>query len=426
MADHSTLPASYPKLRPLDIRPHAHNGQPYLMLRDPLQLSDRLLLLPQAMGAVLAFCDGTHTPAEMTGALSHYIGLAVPGELVTQVIVALDEALLLENDRAAAALAEARARFRQAPCRPPLLAGQSYPADPDELHRLLEEYLAQARRSRNGAGPIRLSGRVGLLSPHIDYPRGGAVYAQVWDQAAAAVQAADLVVIFGTDHYGVAPFTLTRQHYATPYGILPTAGEIIDRLAAVVDEIEGEDAAFAGELRHRGEHSLELVAVWLHHMRQRQPVEVVPILVGGFHHFIHNGASPAQDPLLRRVLAALAEATQGRNVVVIASGDLAHVGPAFGGEPLDAAARAAVTAADQQLIRQMAAGHADGFFESIRQVRDRNNVCGVAPIYLTLQLLQRLGGAVAGEAAGYASCPADDRNTSTVTVGGMLFYTPGG
>jgi AmmeMemoRadiSam system protein B len=345
---------------------------------------------------------------------------------VTQVILALDEALLLENERAAAALAEARRHFRQAPCRPSLLAGQSYPGDPDDLHRLLEDYLDQARRSRNGTGPIALQGRVGLLSPHIDYPRGGLVYAQVWDQAAAAVQDADLAVIFGTDHYGVAPFTLTRQHYATPYGILPTAGGIVDRLAVVVDEIEGEDAAFAGELRHRGEHSLELVAVWLHHMRQRQPIEVVPILVGGFHHFIHNGASPAKEPLLRRVLATLAEATRGRKVVVIASGDLAHVGPAFGGEPLDADSRALVAAADQQLIEQMAAGSAGGFFESIRQVRDRNNVCGVAPIYLTLQLLEQLGGAVIGEAAGYAFCPADNSDTSAVTVGGMLFHTPGG
>src|SRR5690606_38174572 len=109
----------------------------------------------------------------------------------------------------------------------------------------------------------------------------------------------------------------------------------------------------------------------------------------------------------------------------VASGDLAHVGPAFGGQPLDGSARTAVTAADDDLIRQMRAGDAHGFFECIRQLRDRNNVCGVAPIYLTLQLLERIAGPVAGEAAGYAVCPADERNTSAVTVGGMLFQAPG-
>ena len=33
----------------------------------------------------------------------------------------------------------------------------------------------------------------------------------------------------------------------------------------------GADRAFAGELRHREEHALELIAVWLHHMRGGRP-----------------------------------------------------------------------------------------------------------------------------------------------------------
>ncbi len=414
-----------PKLRSIDIRPHSHQGEAYLMLRDPLLLSDRLLLLPQAMGLVLAHCDGTLTPDEMTGEISRYLGSAVPGEIITRVIHALDESCLLENDRSAAALEQARRLFRQAPYRVSRMAGQGYPADPDGLHALIEGYLESARHSRNGTGTNSSAGLVGLLSPHIDYPRGGPVYAQVWDRAAEAVQAAELVVIFGTDHYGADPFSLTRQHYATPYGVLPTAVEIVDRLAAVIDAELGAGAAFAGELRHRGEHSLELVTVWLHHMRRRAAVEVVPILVGGFHHFIHNGASPAQDPLLGHVLATLAEACAGRRVLVVASGDLAHVGPAFGGQPLNQKARAAVAAADDDLMHQMRAGDAEGFFESIRQVRDGNNVCGVAPIYLTMQLGARLAGPLTGNAAGYASCPADESNTSAVTVGGMVFYASG-
>lgn len=422
MIDPAAVSFTCPKLRPLDIRPHTHNGQPHLMLRDPLQLSERMLLFPQALGLVLALCDGTLTPAEMSRAIGRHIGQPVPVEFVTQVIGALDEVYLLENERFVTAKADARAGFRQAPCRPPLLAGQGYPNDPDKLHTLLESYLAPVRQRRNGSGPLRVSGPVGLLSPHIDYPRGGAVYAQVWDRVAPAVEAADLVVIFGTDHYGADPITLTRQHYATPYGILPTAGEIVDQLAAAVDEIEGEGAAYAGELRHRGEHSLELVAVWLHHLRGRRPVELAPILVGGFHPFVYNGASPAQDRLLRRVLETLTQATVGRNVLVVASGDLSHVGPAFGGQPLDTASRAAVAAADAELLAAMAAGDAHSFFESIRAVRDGYNVCGVSPIYLTLQLLTALTGSVVGEAAGYATCPADEQNTSAVTVGGIVFH----
>jgi MEMO1 family protein len=50
---------------------------------------------------------------------------------------------------------------------------------------------------------------------------------------AETVQQADLAIVFGTDHFSEGfPFSLTRQNYATPYGVLPTAVEIVDRLAA--------------------------------------------------------------------------------------------------------------------------------------------------------------------------------------------------
>ena len=79
--------------------------------------------------------------------------------------------------------------------------------------------------------------------------------------------AADLAIIFGTDHSGgLGKVTPTRQSYATPYGVLPTANGIVDRLADAL----GEEEAFAEELHHRKEHSIELASVWLHHAPGRQ------------------------------------------------------------------------------------------------------------------------------------------------------------
>ena len=117
----------------------------------------------------------------------------------------------------------------------------------------------------------------GVISPHIDYPRGGLVYAAVWKQVAAMARAADLVVLLGTDHYSMGDrLTLTRQSYATPYGVLPTDTDIVNTLVEAV----GEEEAFAGEFRNRSEHSLELVATWLHHVRGGEPVAMMPILTG--------------------------------------------------------------------------------------------------------------------------------------------------
>ena len=144
------------------------------------------------------------------------------------------------------------------------MAGQSYPADPGQLRHLFNSYLDRV----NGGHSDTAIGN-GVISPHIDYPRGGLVYAAVWKQAAEMARAADLVVLLGTDHYSMGDrLTLTRQSYATPYGVLPTDTDIVDPLVDAV----GEEEAFAGELRNRGEHSLELVATWLHHMRGGEPV----------------------------------------------------------------------------------------------------------------------------------------------------------
>jgi hypothetical protein len=403
----------YPNLRPIDIQGTVQRGQPALLLRDPLQLSGNYVVLPQALGPVLAMLDGTLDLAALAAAVMAVYGIVYPDGLLQQLVDVLDENFMLENARAAEAHDRALTAYRAASFRPPSMAGQSYPADPAGLRRLFDGYLAQLNAAGRAAPPA--AGR-GVFSPHIDYHRGGPVYAAVWQQAAAMAQAADLVILLGTDHYSQGDrLTLTRQSYATPYGVLPTDTALVDALAATI----GPEAAFRGELRHRSEHSLELVAAWLHHMRGGRPVALLPILTGSFADFIAGRGDPSGDAALAAFLATLRQHAwgDGRQVLVVASGDLAHVGPAFGGPRVDAAGRAAIRQADDELMQHMAAGNAEGFFAAIRREQDRNNVCGVSPFYLALRLL----GDVEGQVAAYDQCPADQRNTSLVSVCGMVF-----
>jgi AmmeMemoRadiSam system protein B len=253
-----------------------------------------------------------------------------------------------------------------------------------------------------------------MLSPHIDYGRGGATYGAVWARAAAAARAAERVVIIGTDHGGPqGSITLTRQSYATPLGILPTDLETVEALAAAI----GEADAFEGELRHRDEHSIELVALWLQHMRGDRPVPTIPILVGGFDHYPRSPEAPEEDPTIRALLATLAELSAKHRTLFVASGDLAHVGPAFGGEPLDAAARARLAGIDGELTTHIS--HADpvAFLRAIQRFENGNNVCGVSPTWLTMRAVEARQATVCA----YRQCPADDQETSWVTIAGALF-----
>lgn len=400
----------YPKLRAIDARPTVQRGRPGILLRDPLQLSPKTLIIPQPLHLVLSLCDGTREDAgALSASLAIRHGVRIAPDAIAQLLQALDAAFLLDNATSAQAQERTLAAYREAPFRPPAGAGQSYPRDAGELRRLLDRHLDAVGPAPTGPSAVR-----GLLSPHIDYARGGSVYARVWLHAAEAARAADLAIVLGTDHYGQdGSLTLTQQHYATPYGVLPTARAIVDDLASVL----GIEAAFAGELNHRSEHSIELALIWLHHLRRGEPCQVVPILCGSFQRFIQGDADPEQDPSLTRFIETLRNAAAGPAALVVAAGDLAHLGPAFGGHPLGLVERARMQAADDALIKRMCAGDAAGFLAAVQGVGDRNNVCGVPPIYLALRVLQP----TRGELVAYERCPADGQGTSFVSVCGILF-----
>jgi AmmeMemoRadiSam system protein B len=252
-----------------------------------------------------------------------------------------------------------------------------------------------------------------LVTPHIDYQRGGLVYARVWKRAAQMVRAAQVVVVLGTDHLGRdGQITLTRQSYSTPFGVLPTAQDVVDAL----EQGMGAERAFAEELHHRSEHSIELAAVWLHHIRGGQPCELVPILCGSFDKFLSSGSELERHPEIGPMLRVLRETVSTRRAIVVAAGDLSHIGPAFGGRPVDFVGRARLRAFDDQLIHRVCEGDPQGFLSVNAGQGSGNNVCGVSVIYLALQTLSP----VRGEQVAYDLCPADERGTSLVSICGLV------
>jgi AmmeMemoRadiSam system protein B len=404
----STDSYPYPKLRSVETTPVHQGGRTFIMLRDPLQLADKQIIIPREIAPILALCDGTRDSSAISAALAVRYGQHVSSIEIDHLLTALDDAHLLENERFLDAREKALLDYVQAPFRNPILSGVSYPSEKDALRETLNGYLAKVENVPKPT-PTR-----GLVTPHIDYERGGHVYAQVWAGLSEAMQDADLAVILGTDHFGEDdPLTLTRQNYATPYGILPTATSAVDKLAKTLNN----RIVFNGELYHKAEHSIELAAVWLHHMLDGKTIEILPILCGSFDRFIKEGDQPEDDFLLQRFIHTLKRITADHATIVVAAADLSHVGPAFGGRPLDFMGRARLKAADQELIDRMCAGDSKGFFESIRLVENRNNVCGVSPIFLTLQLLSQ----VEGQAVAYDLCPADQQGTSLVSICGVLF-----
>jgi AmmeMemoRadiSam system protein B len=402
-----------PKLRPVEAHPIQHQGQAMVLLHDPLRLSDTTIAIPRALAPVLALMDGTRDEAGLEAALQVRAGVRLAPGLLSKLLSDMDQAYLLDNKRFAAALRDTLAAYRQAPHRPVTLDGASFPTDPGEAAAHLQGYIDRLPP----AGPDLIGEAIrGVVSPHIDYQRGGSVYAEVWRAAARAAREAELVIVLGTDHQGShATLTLTRQSYATPWGILPTDNRVVDALAAAL----GDDAVFAEELHHRGEHSIELAAVWLHFIRGGEAVPTVPVLCGHFGSFVEGQADPAAYGPFTTALDLLREVMAQRRTLVVAAADLAHMGPAFG-DPygLDFIGQARLRNADGRLLDAVNAGNPTVFFELLKAEGDRRHVCGLPPIYLTLRLLEP----VRGRPAGYDLCPADPTGQSFVTIAGVLLY----
>ncbi len=412
-----------PRLRPLDVRRVAQNGGEYLLLRDPLELTGQQVLVPLPLAPLLALLDGSRTLNRLRVELLLRFGLALEAEHLRGLVETLSRACLLEDEAYTEALQRAREAYRTAPYRAPALAGRVYPSEPEQLTAALRAF--EERVSVTEAEP---EGLAGLISPHIDYARGGPVYAALWRRAAPAARAAEVAVIFGTDHSGApGTLTLTHQAYATPWGVLPTDHAAVAAMAAVL----GDEAAFAEELHHRAEHSVELAAVWLHYVRDGVPCTVIPVLCGHPLPFM-AAALEADAPAGAETraawqraldaLAALRAALAGRRVIAIAAADLAHVGPAFGDpEPFSPWAKYKVRLADEELLAACAAGP-EAVLRAVGRIEDRFRICGLAPIALTLAFT----GPVQAETVAYEQCPADHDggDGSIVSIAGVLLRRP--
>ncbi|HEY8741892.1 MAG TPA: AmmeMemoRadiSam system protein B [Chloroflexota bacterium] len=319
---------------------------------------------------------------------------------------------LRHSPRSAAAYHAALAAYRAAPFRPPALAGRVYPAEREALAAQLDGWLTDALQrlpEPTVAGPLK-----GVVCPHIDYGRGAEIYADVWLPAATAVQEADLIIVFGTDHRGSAgSITPTYQRYATPLGIVPNDTAVLD---ALVDAL-GEEAAFAEELHHRDEHSIELAVVWLQYLLAGRTTPVAPILTGSFHPFTQGADDAARFAPFRQAINALQDVTQGRRVLVVAAADLAHMGPAFGDRvPLNESARRRIAADDKVLLDALCTGDPTAFLQPLQADHDARRICGLPPVYLALRYLA----GARGNVTSYRQYPADATFGSLVSVAGVL------
>ncbi|HIF71205.1 MAG TPA: AmmeMemoRadiSam system protein B [Dehalococcoidia bacterium] len=423
MTSGSNLPER-PQLRPVEVSRISREGSDFFLLKDPRQLSDQPLLVPVPLAPYLQNIDGTNTVEEIVEAALSAGGQPVPPEIIDDLLNRLDDMLLLENGAFVGEMQRRLAEYRDAPSRKPALAEQAYPENVDDLRGYLDGF---AFPYMNAGGELRdsVAGDLkAVISPHIDFERGGDSYGMIWEQVRGQLQDVELFVVFGTDHNGDGPrLTLTNQNYETPLGVLETDMGLVDELARILATDDGiDDHPFVDEMNHVNEHSIELATVWLHRMLGRSNAKMLPVLCGSMGRSLIDGSPDLDDhPQINAAIQVLKRVASERRTVFIAAADLAHVGPAFGDPeliPTESKHRKRVQNADENLLEAITSGDRKQFFDLIKSEADQNKICGLAPIYMTLWASD----ATSGNWNGYQQCQADEANTSFVSIAGAALY----
>ena len=181
--------------------------------------------------------------------------------------------------------------------RPPAVAGQFYPADPDRLRAEVSKLLAAAPRAAPSGRPKA------IIAPHAGYRYSGQIAAAAFATLEGSAKRIERVVLIGPAHY--VPFRGTAvptvNAFATPLGRVPLNSDAHAALAA----LPGVQAADAP---HAPEHALEVELPFLQVLLP--PFTALPLLVG--------------DARPEEVAAVLDRLWGGPETVIVVSSDLSH------------------------------------------------------------------------------------------------------
>jgi AmmeMemoRadiSam system protein B len=365
---------------------------------------------------IVSFFDGRHSIRDIQYETMRQHGELVYTEQIEGVISELDGAYLLESPRCHEALERLKEGFRKSSVRPAFFSGRSYAQDPSELRNQLSGYFDDPGGPGGEPGERQIKGLKGIISPHIDFQRGGPCYAFAYDSLAKAPKA-DLYVILGIAHApSEGQFILTLKDFETPFGVAKTDRDFVN---AVSNQCSWD--VFQDEFLHRSEHSIEFQVLFLQSVLGSEKMGgIMPVLCGSFERYLLEGRLPEEDPSVSEFLNAMrsAAAASEKRICFIAGVDLSHVGLQFGDPgPVDGFLRSQIREGDLGLLEKVSNLDAEGFFRLLERDQNGRRVCGFPAMYALLRIMR----ASRGEVLKYDQGPTPD-GQSVVSFVAMAFY----
>jgi AmmeMemoRadiSam system protein B len=372
------------------------------------------MFLPLPIFFIVSLFDGKHSVLDIQAEYMRKYGELIYREKIEEIIDQLDAQLLLDSEHFRDVLEKERDGFRLSRVREAAFAGTSYDSDPTILQGQIEGYFSPP----DGPGRPHLETPTGalkgIIAPHIDFQRGGSCYAFAHKEVREGSNAG-LFVILGTAHWGMKNyFATTLKDFKTPLGTAKCNEAFIELVSK-----ECKWNLFEDEFVHKKEHSIEFQVIFLQFLYPGKSLEIVPILCRSFHEAIEGSISPQEIPEIRQFIGGLNKAIRSidREICLIASADLAHIGLQFG-DGVPASSRLRDTRArDLEMLTYAEKMDAEGFYRSIQKEGDRRRICGYPSIYTLLSV----DGAKEGRLLKYDQSHNPEMQ-SAVTFASLAFY----
>lgn len=382
------LPPYYkkPYLRQVDLFPVEIENKQHLAIRDPDDDSGEALVLPPHYFHIIRLFDGIHTLEDIQSQIFKQFGSTVTAEHILELVKLFDERYLLHSERYVQFRKEVLRAYRKSPFRPAMYENKSYPGGKQELNDLFASFFVAAKGPGLADPSLQNPSPLGLVSPHIDFNRGGPSFAHSYKTLIEA-EPIERFIILGTDHaLSQNQFSLSSKSYQTPLGLAKLDEDFISKLTR-----RAPFDLFEDELNHRREHSIEFQTVFLKWIYgDTTPFTIVPLLCGSFHHFIEAGRHPDKAHDVRSMIEILQELIEEseKKTCIIAGVDLSHVGLNFGAEkgPDDRELKL-IADEDQELIQCVCDSRPEDFMEHLFKNKNHHNICGVSPLYMLNKLL---------------------------------------
>jgi AmmeMemoRadiSam system protein B len=236
--------------------------------------------------------------------------------------------------------------------REPLVAGQFYPSDAEELKKQVSSFLE--KQNKFSDAPAKA-----LIAPHAGYTYSGRCAASAYKQLGENA----VFLILGVNHSGIGKTSLSLKDFKTPLGTAKNEIILTRKLKELGIEVneEAQDA----------EHSIEVQLPFLQVLFDK--IEFVPLIVGSDY---------------KKYISGIARVLQGysKKVCIIASSDMTHYGLNYYYLPFTEKVKENLYELDRKALEFIEKIDADGFNSYIDKTGA--TICGRYTISLLLELME--------------------------------------